>query len=427
MNINVKQDSLRKAQAAVIALVAAASLAACGGDDSKAIDDPDATTTVTATSTILGEPEDGALETPEETTTTTPTDVPTDGSTLAVDPITGEPVNGEGVNALGVDRFFNEKSPWNTIAIRMPVRSDSEQLMENAAIRVGVDQDGRPVNEIIDDGIYINTRSWTVPVVAGGEPTEIVCRQIQCGEGDDSITLQVPTNIDPDPRYDGWYTIFDTESGIAYDLWRARRENDGTISYHFMKKWDIDGPGYSKPTIVAARGSGLPLFAGLIMPNELRSGQINHALAISVPGPSVGTYIQPASSTDGNGLENSLPEGARIRLRADAIIPAPVDPESGKPIKLSRAQKAMRDAIQVALRTYGAIVVDRAAVPTLYAQRDVTATLLNGNELQGVDLEDFEVIRYDDDDLYEYPPPEEGDNGTLIVGEDEVVSEGGGE
>ena len=72
--------------------------------------------------------------------------------------------------------------------------------------------------------------------------------------------------------------------------------------------------GYLPPKAPSARGSGLPLFAGIITPADIRSGAIRHALAISVPGPAATNYVQPASVTDGNGRTTSLPEGARLRL-----------------------------------------------------------------------------------------------------------------
>ena len=43
-----------------------------------------------------------------------------------------------------------------------------------------------------------------------------------------------------------------------------------------MKKWPLDGPGYQEPGSVGARGSGLPLFGGLIRPGELEAGLIEH-------------------------------------------------------------------------------------------------------------------------------------------------------
>ena len=307
-------------------------------------------------------------------------------------------------------RFFSNSSPWNTRADSMRVVPDSEQMISRARERLGViEREGnlppRLERRVVNEGLYINTERWTTPVISGGEPTSLICRQEVCGDGDDTLVLNIPTDVDPDPRYDGWFSIFDPDGQVAYDLWRARRESDGSISYHFMREWDLDGPGYHPPYTVSARGSGLPLFAGLIRPGELESGRIEHALAISVPGPSQSYFVQPASSTDGNGRPSSLPEGARIRLKADITLPPPRDPRNGRLIKLTKSQQRLADAIVAALRTYGAIVVDRAAVPTLYAQRDVTAGLIRGNELQGLRLDDFEVVGLGR--RYEYPQQQE--------------------
>lgn len=304
-------------------------------------------------------------------------------------------------------RFFSDSSPWNRRIDTTKVDPRSDRMIELAHERVGVIE--RPGSDVpltqhrrVDEGIYINTVRWTDPVVAGGTPTSLVCRQLVCGDGANTQVLNIPDDVDPDPRYDGWFTVFDTGASLAYDLWRARREDDKTISYNYMRKWDLNGPGYSRPYQEGARGSGLPLFAGLIRPGELESGEIQHALAISLPGPAQDYFVQPASSTDGNGRVASIPEGARIRLKRDVVLPPPRDPRTGKLIKLSRQQRRLADAIVACLRTYGAIVVDRAAVPTLYAQRDVTDGLIRGNELQGLKLDDFEVMQLGR--RYRYPP-----------------------
>ncbi|MFC7496531.1 MULTISPECIES: hypothetical protein [unclassified Nocardioides] len=307
-------------------------------------------------------------------------------------------------------RFFQADSPWNTRVESAEVDPSSGRMIRHARERVGVVQRvGQstyyPDRRVVNEGLYINTDRWTTPVVAGGLPTKLVCRQLVCGDGERTQILSIPPDVDPDPRYDGWFTVFDVEKPVAYDLWRARREDDGSISYNYMRKWDLNGPGYQAPYQPSARGSGLPLFAGLIRPNELQAGLINHALAISVPGPAQSVFVQPASATDGNGRVSSLPEGARIRLKDDVTIPAPVDPITDKPIRLTSQQQRMADAIVAALRTYGAIVVDRAAVPTLYAQRDVTRSMIFGNELLGLRLEDFEVLELGR--KYRFPPEED--------------------
>lgn len=322
-------------------------------------------------------------------------------------------------------RFFSDTSPWNTRADDLDVDPKSSSMMRLAQERIGVVEDGDEIRtepRKITDPVYINTEAWTTPVVSGGEPTQVVCRQTICGDGEATMTLNVPADIDPDPRYDGWYTIFDTAKSIAYDLWRARREDDGSISYHFMRIWELDGDGFSAPQVVGARGSGLPLFAGLIRPGELNAGRIDHALAISVPGPAASSFVQPASSTDGNGKLGSLPEGARIRLKADVTVAQPTDPVTGEKLPMTAQQRRYADAIILALRTYGAIVVDRAAVPTLYAQRDVTADMLRGNELQGLHLDDFEVVELGR--RYAYPP-EEPDSGATATPSSSSTPDGG--
>ncbi len=244
---------------------------------------------------------------------------------------------------------------------------------------------------MVNEGVYINTERWTTAVVAGGQPTKLVCRQVVCARADTTV-LSIPSDVDPDPRFDGWFTVFDVSKPIAYDLWRARREDDGTISYNFMREWDLDGPGFQAPQTVSAPRLRARSFRGPDPPEGAPGGADQRRARDQRARAAQSVFVQPASSTDGNGRTSSLPEGARIRLKANIQVPRPTDPKTGKAIRMTPQQRQMSDAIVAALRTYGAIVVDRAAVPTLYAQRDVTSDMIGGNELAGLHLEDFEVV-----------------------------------
>ncbi len=302
--------------------------------------------------------------------------------------------------------FFAADSPWNTAIDDASVDPRSADLLKQAKESSGVVEqaDGRAsLTEYVtgEQGIFVNTDRWTTPVVQGGTSTAMVCRQADCGEEPPGGRLPVPADVNPDPRYDGWFSIVDEDGRYVYDLWRGRRESNDAISYQYMRRWLLSGTGFGKPYEVSARGSGLPLIGGLIRPGELQAGEINHALAISVPGGATGTFVQPASSTDGNGRATSLPQGARLRLKSDVMLRRGVDPVTGKRLKLTTQQRRIGDAVVAALRTYGAIVVDRAEVPTLYAQRDTSASVMVGNELQGMTLDDFEVITLGS--VYEYP------------------------
>jgi len=296
-------------------------------------------------------------------------------------------------------RYFSAESPWNTTIEGLPTALRSEQMLSLARKRRAVvelpgEEGVAVVERTVDKGFQINAERWAPLVVrSGGEsavPVEMVCRQTRCGpeEGRVPATLALPPGTRPDPRYDGWLSVIDPATGLGYDFWRARRQSDDTISFQYAKAWALAGPGFSPPVSVdparaaGARGSGLPLFAGVIGPQELRTGEINHALAVSVPGLARRSYVQPASVTDGVGPTDSLPAGARIRLKG-SVRPRLESGDPGRPAT---------EAILVALRRYGAIVVDRASVPTFYAAQGTPSNLVAEDELEWLGLDDFEVV-----------------------------------
>jgi len=368
---------------------------ACGSSDEKS-DNSNNSSKATGTTGATGDTANAANATTGNT-------APGTGSAVTA---TSDPV------ASG--RLFSADSPWNTVAEGLPIADNSDRMLHLAQFRrAAVEDPGQEGvvtfnRKIVDDGLFINTKVWAPLIVAantdGSVPTKFVCRQSKCSSADPKVpsTLSIPANTTPDPRYDGWLSVIDRENGMGYDFWRARREGDGTISYQFGKAWTLDGPGFSPPVgidpdrAVGARGSGLPMFAGVIGPQELESGEINHALAISVPGLARRNFVQPASVTDGVGDTKSLPAGARIRLRGDVTV----NEKKLRSLKGQRRRSA--DAILTALRTYGAIVVDRAAVPSLYAPLGTSPKLIRGDELDWITLDDFEVISLPQ--IYKDPP-----------------------
>jgi hypothetical protein len=330
-------------------------------------------------------------------------------------------------------RYFATSSPWNTSAQGLPVADDSARMLDLAVQRIAVRE--VPGKEGVvtfirrrPEALTINTLAWAPLVVpAGGdgaEMTRMVCRQSDCGPEDPKVPdeLALPPGTTPDPRYDGWLSVIDPEKRVGYDFWRARRQGDGTISFQFSKGWTLDGPGFSRPVAedpiraTGARGSGLPLFAGLISPGELTQGRIDHALAISLPGIARRNFVQPASVTNGIGSRQSLPAGARVRLRGSVGI-------RNSPREFKGIRSRSVETILTALREYGAIVVDRSSVPTLYAPRGTSNRLVRGNELDWLTVDDFEAIQLPQ--VFKDPPlaqvvlegPSESNEGTVQSGQ----------
>ncbi len=291
--------------------------------------------------------------------------------------------------------LFTAGSPWNTTADTRSVHPASQRLLRLAAEPAG--PSSAAITAASRAGLELITRGWTSPILDSGEPTEVRCRTTTCGDGAGPLTLEVPGDVDPDPLHDGWLILHDVEHRILYDLWRARREDDGSLSYAFLRAWDAGGPGFSRPYVEGVRGSGLPLAAGVVRRHELELGQIDHALALSVPGAAAGSFLQPASDTDGRGEPGSLPEGARVFLRADAVYARPLDPQTGRPLPMTQQQYRSAHALVEALRTYGAIVVGTSRTPSLAVEPATSAAearVLAGYELTGLHLADFAVVAF---------------------------------
>jgi hypothetical protein len=388
----------RRRAAAGLPLLAAIVLGACGssGDTSAAVTAAAATANQAAT---------------DATQTNSCTDSSRSRSTASVvgatTTATTTAASADALDQPALKRPFAANSPWNTPVDTSALDARSDTWIRRASRRVAVvstaDEEGVSTaqRQARDLRLYVNTCAWTPTIVSeeGGERVRIVCRQRDCGPVARQVkTLRVPPGLAPLPQYDGWYSVIDESAGVGYDMWRARRVGD-VISYQFIKRWALDGPGFSPPATkdpvaaVGARGSGLPLFAGVIQPGELQAGRIDHALAISVPGPAQRTFVAPASTTNGVNVTGSLPEGARLRLKPDYTSRA-----------LARgANRRSAETIVTALRTYGAIVVDRSITPTLYARRSSDyGSLLRGNELQGIRLSDLEVVQTGP--LLSFPP-----------------------
>ncbi len=356
----------RHASWLALALTAGIGLAACGGDDSSSTDTQNESRTT--------------AEAPRE---------------LRYD--------------LGGQAPFAANSPWNRNVETAAVDPDSERMVRLARRSPVPVREDRQLNAVRNPfNLFINmdTNTWTTGVfrIGVGRRVRLICRQVHCGRAADAVPshLVLPDDAVPDSGHDGWMLLVDEERKLVWDLWRSRRVGQ-TISYAFARRWSLTASGAGTPRSDAyprtpsLRGSGLPLLAGLIRPKELREGRIPHALAIAIPGPAASQFVAPATTTNGLQALRSIPQGARLRLKPEALA------------RVQQSKDRLPGAITVAqtLYTYGAIVVDRADSPTLYAQRNGDYEgLLTGNSLSDLRLTDFEVLqlprRQTDPDA---PPP----------------------
>ena len=212
----------------------------------------------------------------------------------------------------------------------------------------------------------------------------------------------MPVEAMPATGTDHHLSIWDTDGHTLWELWDAVRAPDGTWSAGAGAKWDTTSTGYSTGhNTLSARAYGGAAIAGAILYDELAAGHIDHALGMAYPKsrgqayaqglgvdgitPNIASHSDNDAAPGRNGDEN-MPEGARFRLKASVDVAARC------------GANATCKIIGKTLQTYGAYVVDNAAVATFYAEVLTNhpgkswSGLLSATDARAFLADDFEVL-----------------------------------
>ena len=188
--------------------------------------------------------------------------------------------------------------------------------------------------------------------------------------------------------------LYDVDTFMEYDYWQATTVRDGECQSQgaglkgttiweagAIDFFDVRGSGANSDTLSSARAMGTPLLAGLIVPEDIESGAIAHALAFAFPGPRntssdpfeplASDYFYPASTTETDYYStnpHALAAGQRIRLKSEIVDTDcnPINEQDFAPITR---------LFLTALRTYGAFMVENAGGFTFNAKDINTAVL----------------------------------------------------
>jgi hypothetical protein len=165
----------------------------------------------------------------------------------------------------------------------------------------------------------------------------------------------IPRTAQPDPSGDGHLAVYDPRTQREWDFWR------GTFS---GSAWSTGagaavstlGDGTAPGGTVGANAANFPLLGGLIRPEELLQGRIDHALVFMMPGVSTLGHVCPATRHAGTVADpNALQEGMRIQLDPAVDVDA---------LPLNAWQKTIARALQ----RYGAYLRDGSGSLAILAE-----------------------------------------------------------
>jgi outer membrane biosynthesis protein TonB len=239
--------------------------------------------------------------------------------------------------------------------INQPVAS-SPALASNSAAMVSA-----AVTSASSSANFSDNADWGVPITTADAQSSsyaIGCQYYYCDHS--FADMHIPTSAQPNTGSDGHLVVLQPD-GSELDLWGAQHTSTGWTS---ASRWveSASGPANNCATQTTCGGADVANFAlaaGLVRPEEIAQGHIDHALAITTPNTRQGYIACPATNSDGKHTDpNALPIGAHIQLNPSINVAT---------LNIPSWQKV----IATALQKYGAYVTDTGGSLAVQAESNL--------------------------------------------------------
>ena len=232
--------------------------------------------------------------------------------------------------------MFPANNIWNARVDSLPTHSMSDSWIDS----IGRDEsfhmdfgsgewDGGPI------GIPFN--------IVSGSAVDKFTFDFYYPDESDAGPYPIPDNPQIEYGSDHHILVLDTDTCTLYEIYDASFKN-GQWSGGSGAIWDLNSNVLRPETWTSADAAGLPILPGLVRYDEIRAGEIKHAMRFTVE--NTAGYIWPARHRTSDPQDEVPPMGARFRLKSDYDI-------SGFPSEMQVLLQAMK--------TYGIILADNGS------------------------------------------------------------------
>jgi hypothetical protein len=248
-------------------------------------------------------------------------------------------------------RFFPSDNPWNQRVDQAPVHKRSAAYIKHLGRTAPVHSD------------------FSMPYVTVPSSQPRVPVKFFYWRESDRERYPIPANAPVEPGTpDRHVLVLDRDNCRLYEVYKARKEAGGKRWRAGSGAiWNLRVNHFRPPGWTSADAAGLPILPGLARYDEVKRGEIDHAIRFTAE-PLRNTYVYPATHSDGRTRSRRAPPmGSRFRLRPN--------------FDTSRFPPQSRVILE-ALKRYGMILADSGAQFSLI-----------GAPSNGWDDQDLEALR----------------------------------
>jgi hypothetical protein len=258
---------------------------------------------------------------------------------------------------MAFQRAYANNSPWNTLIGSSPIYDPHSNDM------IALLKQTRNGGAITSDPTW-----YTYPVYWANQYTPrrtVYCIKYGCAISVNGAVTRVdvltgvpiPNGAQPSTGTDAQMIVIDTVTGAEYGFYHMAVRSD--------QNWQADN-GYQYSVydtavtpMIGARAAGIPYYAGLIRPWEIRQGHIDHAIAFAYEFTKSSKCVFPATKSGGSSTNTyAMPVGTRIQL----------NPALTTTNLANMGLSATGRIIARALQRYGMIVVDTGGSPKIMVE-----------------------------------------------------------
>jgi Kre9/KNH-like N-terminal Ig-like domain/Viral BACON domain len=284
-----------------------------------------------------------------------------------------DPLLGGTKNVISGCQILPVNNIWNTPIDTLPVDAFSSQYINTIGSNTNVHAD---FGSGLWDGGPIGIPFVTVP---GSQPKVAVVFDYddESDPGPYAIPSDAPIEGGSGSDGDRHVLVLDRDNCILYELYYAYPQGDGSWTAGSGAIYNLNSNALRPASWTSADAAGLPILPGLVLYDEVASGEIDHAIRFTVP-QTQRKYVWPArhyaSSLTGSQYP---PMGQRFRLKADFDI-------SG--------YSATNQVILRALKKYGMILADNGSGIFISGVPDSRWNNSDLHNLHNVKASNFEAV-----------------------------------